>query len=165
MHHNPPLNVQRDFTPISLLATAPLVLLTQANSPIRTLADLVKEAKAKPEALSYGTPGIGTPHHISGEMLQKATGIKLTQITYRGTAPSLNDLMAGTIPLIIATTISYPRQVPFYHNGSADTAPAKFRLVMQIVCLVPSVIGVTRNVAPYVPWSPRGILSHLCHHR
>ena len=106
MQRNPPFNVQRDFAPVSLLATAPLVLLTQANGSIKTLADLVKEAKAKPEGLSYGTPGIGTPHHISGEMLQKATGIKLTQITYRGSAPSVNDLLAEQIPLIIATTIS-----------------------------------------------------------
>lgn len=106
MNANAPFNVKRDFAPVSLLATAPLVLLTQANGSIKTLADLVKEAKAKPAGLSYGTPGIGTPHHISGEMLQKATGIKLTQITYRGTAPSVNDLLAGQIPLIIATTIS-----------------------------------------------------------
>lgn len=106
MNANAPFNVKRDFAPVSLLATAPLVLLTQANGSIKTLADLVKEAKAKPEGLSYGTPGIGTPHHISGEMLQKATGIKLTQITYRGSAPSVNDLLAGQIPLIIATTIS-----------------------------------------------------------
>ena len=81
---------------------------------VRTLADLVKEAKARPEGLSYGTPGIGTPHHISGEMLQKATGIKLTQITYRGTAPSVNDLLAGQIPLIIATTISI---MPLLQSG------------------------------------------------
>jgi tripartite-type tricarboxylate transporter receptor subunit TctC len=114
MQRNPPFDVQRDFAPVSLLATAPLVLLTQASGPIRTLADLVKEAKAKPEGLSYGTPGIGTPHHISGEMLQKATGIKLTQITYRGTAPSVNDLLAGQIPLIIATTISV---MPLLESG------------------------------------------------
>jgi tripartite-type tricarboxylate transporter receptor subunit TctC len=114
MQRNPPFDVQRDFAPVSLLATAPLVLLTQANGSIRTLADLVKEAKAKPEGLSYGTPGIGTPHHISGEMLQKATGIKLTQITYRGTAPSVNDLLAGQIPLIIATTISV---MPLLESG------------------------------------------------
>ena len=114
MQANAPFNVQRDFAPVSLLATAPLVLLTQANGSIQTLADLVKEAKARPEGLSYGTPGIGTPHHISGEMLQKATGIKLTQITYRGTAPSVNDLLAGQIPLIIATTISI---MPLLQSG------------------------------------------------
>ena len=114
MQASAPFNVKRDFAPVSLLATAPLVLLTQANSAIRTLADLVKEAKSRPEGLSYGTPGIGTPHHISGEMLQKATGIKLTQITYRGTAPSVNDLLAGQIPLIIATTISV---MPLLESG------------------------------------------------
>jgi tripartite-type tricarboxylate transporter receptor subunit TctC len=106
MHRNAAYSAQRDFTPISLLATAPLVLLTHGTLPIMTLADLVKHAKANPKTLSYGTPGIGTPHHISGEMLQKATGIELIHVTYRGTAPSLNDLLAHQIPLIIATTIS-----------------------------------------------------------
>jgi tripartite-type tricarboxylate transporter receptor subunit TctC len=106
MHRNVAFNVQRDFAPVSLLATAPLVLLSNSSGSLKTLADVVAEAKAKAGALSYGTPGIGTPHHISGEMLQKETGIKLTHVTYRGTAPSLNDLLAGHIPLIIATTIA-----------------------------------------------------------
>ena len=106
MHRNAAYSAQRDFAPIALLATAPLVLLTNGTLPIKTLSDLVKHAKANPKTLSYGTPGIGTPHHISGEMLQKATGIELIHVTYRGTAPSLNDLLAHQIPLIIATTIS-----------------------------------------------------------
>ena len=106
MHRNVSYDVQRDFAPISLLATAPLVLLTNGTLPIKTLPDLVAYAKANPKSLSYGTPGVGTPHHISGEMLQKATKIELNHVTYRGTAPSLNDLRANQIPLIIATTIS-----------------------------------------------------------
>jgi tripartite-type tricarboxylate transporter receptor subunit TctC len=106
MHRNASYDVQRDFAPISLLATAPLVLLTNGTLPIKTLPDLVAYAKANPKSLSYGSPGIGTPHHISGEMLQKATKIELNHVTYRGTAPSLNDLLGNQIPLIIATTIS-----------------------------------------------------------
>lgn len=106
VHRNVAFNVQRDFAPISLLATAPLVLLTNGALPIKTLPDLVSYAKAHPKSLSYGTPGVGTPHHISGEMLQRAAKIELNHVTYRGTAPSLNDLLANQIPLIIATTIS-----------------------------------------------------------
>lgn len=106
MHRNVAYDVRRDFAPISLLATAPLVLLTNGMLPIKTLPDLVAYAKANPKALTYGTPGAGTPHHISGEMLQRATRIELNQVTYRGTAPSLNDLLGNQIPLIIATTIS-----------------------------------------------------------
>jgi tripartite-type tricarboxylate transporter receptor subunit TctC len=106
MRRNATLNVQRDFAPVSLLATAPLVLLSNGSSPLKTFSGVIAEAKAKPGSLGYGSPGIGTPHHISGEMMQKAAGIKLTHVTYRGTAPSLNDLLGGQIPLIIATTIS-----------------------------------------------------------
>ena len=84
----------------------PLVLLTNGIIPVRTFGDLIRRARAEPNALSYGTPGVGTPHHISGEMMQKAGQFRLTHVTYRGTAPSLNDLLSGQIPLIIATTIS-----------------------------------------------------------
>jgi tripartite-type tricarboxylate transporter receptor subunit TctC len=106
MHRNVSYDVQRDFAPISLLATAPLVLLTNGALPIKTLPDLVAYAKTNPKSLTYGTPGVGTPHHISGEMLQRATRIEFNHVTYRGTAPSLNDLLGNQIPLIIATTIS-----------------------------------------------------------
>jgi tripartite-type tricarboxylate transporter receptor subunit TctC len=106
IHRNVTFDVRRDFAPISLLATAPLMLLTNGTIPVRTFADLIRRARAEPNALSYGTPGVGTPHHISGEMMQKAGQFRLTHVTYRGTAPSLNDLLSGQIPLIIATTIS-----------------------------------------------------------
>lgn len=106
LHANVAYNVQRDFAPVSLLITAPLVLLSNPSLPPKTLPELVAYAKANPNKLSYGSPGIGTVHHISVEMLNRAANIDLTHVPYRGTLPSLNDLLANQIPLIIATTIS-----------------------------------------------------------
>ena len=106
LHANVSYNVQRDFAPVSLLITAPLILLSSPSLPAKTLPELVAYAKANPNKLSYGSPGIGTVHHISVEMLNRAAEIDLQHVNYRGTLPSLNDLLAGQIPLIIATTVA-----------------------------------------------------------
>jgi tripartite-type tricarboxylate transporter receptor subunit TctC len=106
LHDNVAYNVQRDFAPISLLITAPLVLFSHPSLPPKTLSELVSYAKSNKGKLNYGSPGIGTVHHISVEMLNRAAGIDLQHVPYRGTLPSLNDLLANQIPLIIATTIS-----------------------------------------------------------
>ena len=67
--------------------------------PARTFAEFVTYAKGRPGTLSYGTPGIGSPHHLAGEMLRQATGIDLVHVPYRGTGPAVQDLVAGQIQL------------------------------------------------------------------
>jgi tripartite-type tricarboxylate transporter receptor subunit TctC len=85
----------RDLTPVALVATTPMVLIVPANSPYKTLGDLIKAAKAAPGAISYGTSGTGGAVHIALEMLQSAAGIKLQHIPYKGSTPALADLMGG----------------------------------------------------------------------
>lgn len=85
----------KDLTPVALVATTPLVLIVPENSPYKTLADLVKAAKAEPGKISYGTSGTGGTVHIALEMLQAAAGIKLQHIPYKGSAPALADLLGG----------------------------------------------------------------------
>ena len=92
-------NPLRDLTPVILMGKAPIVVLAPANSPFKTLADLVKYAKAHPSELNYGTPGIGTAGHIAGEMLQQLAGVKLNHIPYKGSASTANGLMSGQIAL------------------------------------------------------------------
>lgn len=106
LHDNVAYNVQRDFAPISLLITAPLLLFSSPTFPPKTLQELVAYTKANKGKVNYGSPGIGTVHHISVEMLNRVAQIDLQHVPYRGTLPSLNDLLANQIPLIIATTIS-----------------------------------------------------------
>ena len=95
-----PYDMTKDFTPIALVASAPLVIAVPANSNIKTLADLIKEAKAKPDFIAFGTAGNGTPGHLTGALFETATKIKLKHIPYKGSAPAVTDLLGGQIPLM-----------------------------------------------------------------
>ena len=94
-----PYDTFRDFTPISLLASSPNILLVRADSPFKTLADMIAQARAKPGSLSFGHAGIGTSTHLAGELLKKLAGIDLNAIPYKGGALAMNDLLGGQIPL------------------------------------------------------------------
>jgi tripartite-type tricarboxylate transporter receptor subunit TctC len=85
----------KDLTPIALAATTPLVILVNENSPYKTLADLVKAAKAQPGRLTYGTSGTGGGVHIAMELLQLTAGCKMQHVPYKGSTPALADLMGG----------------------------------------------------------------------
>jgi tripartite-type tricarboxylate transporter receptor subunit TctC len=94
-----PYDTFKDFTPITELASSPNVLLVNAASPFRTLADLLAEARRKPGSLSYGMAGNGTSTHLAGELLKHLAKVDLVAIPYKGGAPVLNDLIGGQIPM------------------------------------------------------------------
>ena len=88
-----------DFTPISLIGSSPNILLVPANSPFKTLADVLGAAREKPGQLSYGHAGTGTSPHLAGELLKALTKVDIAPVPYKGGAPSLGDLMGGHIPM------------------------------------------------------------------
>ena len=92
-----PYDAVKDFTPIALVASAPLVVAVNANDPSKTLADFVKAAKLQTETLQFGTAGSGTPGHLTGAMFEAAAQIKLKHIPYKGSAPAVTDLIGGQI--------------------------------------------------------------------
>jgi tripartite-type tricarboxylate transporter receptor subunit TctC len=94
-----PYDTFKDFTPISLLASSPNVLLVRADSPFKNLADVIAQAKAKPGALSFAHAGTGTSTHLAGELLKSLAKIDIEGIPYKGGAPAINDLLGGQIPL------------------------------------------------------------------
>jgi tripartite-type tricarboxylate transporter receptor subunit TctC len=94
-----PYDSFKDFTPISLLASSPNILLVRADSPFKTLGDVIAQAKAKPGSLSFGHAGTGTSTHLAGELLKSLAQIDIAAIPYKGGAPSINDLLGGQIPL------------------------------------------------------------------
>jgi tripartite-type tricarboxylate transporter receptor subunit TctC len=96
-----PYDANADFRPLGLMGRFHLVLAVKAASPSTTAADLVARAKADPDKLTYGSPGVGSPHHIAMERLLRDTGAKLEHAPYRGMAPVLNDLLAGSIDVAI----------------------------------------------------------------
>ena len=94
-----PYDTFKDFTAISILASSPNILVVRADSPFKTLADVIAQAKAKPGSLSYGQSGNGTSTHLAGELLKKLAGFDMSAIPYKGGAPAINDLLGGQIPM------------------------------------------------------------------
>jgi tripartite-type tricarboxylate transporter receptor subunit TctC len=90
----------KSFTPIGFAGAVPMLVVVSANSPIKSLKDLI--AKAKTEKMSYASAGAGSTMHIIGEAINAEAGIKTTHVPYKGVAPALNDLMGGHIQLLSA---------------------------------------------------------------
>ena len=91
-----------DFSPISLVAAVPFVLVVNPSLPANSVSDLVKLAKAKPGELSYASGGMGAPHHIYMELFKSMTGTDIRHMPYRGGGPALGDVVAGHVPIMFA---------------------------------------------------------------
>jgi tripartite-type tricarboxylate transporter receptor subunit TctC len=106
-----PYDPLKDFLPVAQGTVYQYVLVTLASSPIRSIADLVDAARAKPGALSYGSTGIGGGNHLAGELLALATNTQLTHIPYKGSAAALADLLGGQISFMFDTVITAVPQI------------------------------------------------------
>jgi tripartite-type tricarboxylate transporter receptor subunit TctC len=89
----------RDFTPVSLMASTPFILVVNASLPATSLKELVALAKAKPSQLKYGSGGSGSPPHLSAEIFKSMTGIDILHVPYKGVTPALNDTVAGHVQM------------------------------------------------------------------
>ena len=92
-----PYDVVKDFAPLSIMVSAPLVLAVNPDVKATTAAEFLALAKSKPDALSFGSPGNGTSMHLTGEMYKQVAGVSMVHIPYRGSAAMLTDLMSGQI--------------------------------------------------------------------
>ena len=99
-------DVRKAFDPVVRISSQPYILVAGPTVPINSIKELVAHAKAKPGALTFGTPGIGTTIHIGWERLMSMTGTQLLHVPYKGGAPAVIDAMAGQIHLVITTTIT-----------------------------------------------------------
>lgn len=96
-----PFDPEKDFAPVATLATLPFVLVSKADSPLKTVSDVI--AAAKKSQLTYGSAGNGSVNHLLGEMFNSAAGVKLTHVPYRGAAPAMQDLMGGQINVVFTS--------------------------------------------------------------
>lgn len=101
-----PYDAVADFAPVSMVVSLPSVLVAEPNLPVKSLADLIELAKAKPGTLNYGTAGIGTNPHISMELLKSMAGIDILHIPFKGIAASMTDILGGRISCMIANVLS-----------------------------------------------------------
>jgi tripartite-type tricarboxylate transporter receptor subunit TctC len=89
-----------DFIPLAGLARVPFILIVNPSLPVHSLRELIKYAKERPGQLSFASVGPGVPHHLYAELLMATAGIAMTHVPYKGSAPALNDVVAGHIPLM-----------------------------------------------------------------
>jgi tripartite-type tricarboxylate transporter receptor subunit TctC len=111
LYQNLPYDPVRDFTPISMVAMAPVTVVVNPALEASNLAELVTLAKRTPGKLDYGSAGPGTPGHLTGEMFKAAAGIDLQHVPYKGSAPALIDLLAGQIQIMFDPLQSVLSQV------------------------------------------------------
>src|SRR5262245_18617742 len=105
MYKKLPYEPLKDMTHIALGAKIPFILVVHPSLPVRTVADLVKYAKENPGKLSFGSGGPGSPHHLYGELLKSMTGIEMTHVPYKGSAPALTDVIAGHVQVLFSDTV------------------------------------------------------------
>ena len=109
-----PYDPIKDFEPISLAATIPFGLTVNSSMPVHSLKEFIEYAKASPRALTYGTAGIGAPHHFAVELLRSTTGIKVVHVPYKGSAGIIPALLSGEIDFSIAAVNSL---LPHFKSG------------------------------------------------
>ena len=101
----------KDLTAVAHVAYTSVVIATGANSRFKTLADVVAAAKAAPGTVTYGSPGNGTSIHLAGDLFEKAAGVKLSHIPYKGSNPALMDALAGNVDLVVSSVPSAMAQI------------------------------------------------------
>lgn len=111
-----PYQAQNDLLPVAMLADTPMVIAVRTQSSLRSLAELLKTAKAQPGKLSYASTGMGTVSHLTGELLAQGADVKLTHVPYRGAAPAVIDLISGNVDAIVTTASSIE---PMVDRGKA----------------------------------------------
>ena len=109
-----PYDPINDFQPIALIATIPFGLTVNSKTPVHTLREFIDYAKASPRPLTYGTAGVGAPHHFAVELLRAETGIKITHVPYKGSAGIIPALLSGEIDFTIAAVNSL---LPHFKSG------------------------------------------------
>ncbi|MFL5053060.1 MAG: Bug family tripartite tricarboxylate transporter substrate binding protein [Xanthobacteraceae bacterium] len=100
IYKNLPYDPRTDLVPLAMVAQAPFILLVNPSLPVTSVPELIGFAKSNPGQLSYGSGGVGAPHHLYAELLKSMTGIQMTHVPYKGSLPALNDVIAGHIQLM-----------------------------------------------------------------
>ena len=109
-----PYDAQKDFVPVTLVATSPLMLVVHPSVPAKSVQELIALAKANPGKLTFGSGGVGSTPHLSTEIFKSISGIDAVHVPYKGGAPALNDLVGGQLSFMIENV---PGTMPFVRSG------------------------------------------------
>ena len=109
-----PYDMVRDFTPVAHVASAPNLLVVNNDLPVKTVAELITYMKANPDKLSFGSPGVGTSVHVSGELFKSLTGTQMIHVPYKGRQFAIPDLVGGSIQVMVD---NMPSALPMAKEG------------------------------------------------
>jgi len=109
-----PFDLERDFAPVGMVASVPIVLVAHPEQPFKTLQEFMTFSKANPKKLNYSTPGAGTPQHLAGELYARMANAEIVHVPYKGTGPALSDLVGGHVQISFATLASV---LPYVQTG------------------------------------------------
>jgi tripartite-type tricarboxylate transporter receptor subunit TctC len=125
----------KDFRPVSILAESPSVLVVNPALPAKTIQEFVAYAKAHPKAIAYGSPGSGSPFHLSGELFNSQAGITMLHVPYRGAAPAVVDLLGGQIQVMFD---NIPNVLTHIRNGKLRALAVTSRSRVALLPEVPT---------------------------
>ncbi len=109
-----PYDPLKDFAPVSLIASAPLLVVVHPSLPVNSIKQLVALAKARPNAINYASNGIGSSTHLATEMFSMMAGVKMVHVPYKGLSLAMTDLMSGQVPLMFSSAVA---MLPHVKNG------------------------------------------------
>ena len=148
-----PFDPVKDFEPITLVATAPYLLVTNPAFPARSVKELISLAKSRPGKLDYASAGNGTLNHLLGEMLKAKAGIDLAHVPYKGAAAAATDVVGGQVPITFG---SLPGVMPFVKTGQLRVLGVATEKRSR---LVPEVPAIAETVSGYGAVSWYGLLA------
>jgi tripartite-type tricarboxylate transporter receptor subunit TctC len=134
-----PFDVERDFIPVSLIATGPNILVVNPNTPATTLGELIAYARANPGKLNFGSGGSGSVAHLSGEMFKSQAHVDIVHVPYKGGILSVNDLLAGNVQLVFSDALPVMQHIRAGKlRALAVTSPERSPLAPEIPTCVES---------------------------
>jgi tripartite-type tricarboxylate transporter receptor subunit TctC len=158
-------DVLRDLAPVSVVASAPQVLVVHPSFPAKTVKDVIDFAKAKPGAVNFGSSGNGTSGHLGIEMMKAATGIQVVHVPYKGAAPAMTDLLAGQVQVMFETiTTAIPQLKAGKIRGIAVAASKRSTLLPELPPMTETIPGLdtTSWYGLMVPaGTPKAVISRL----
>ena len=160
-----PYDPQKDFAPVSLMLSSPMVLVVHPSMPVKSVSDLVKLAASKPGGLNYASAGVGNLQHLAMELLQTLAKIKMHHIPYKGFAPASVDLVAGQVDLMFANVVGVLPQVKSGRVRAIAISSAKGSVLLPAVPAVAATypeFDVTTWMGLLAPaGTPRDIISKV----
>jgi tripartite-type tricarboxylate transporter receptor subunit TctC len=111
LYQPPPYDLRKDITPVSLVGRVPVVLAVSATNPAASLKDFIAQAKAKPQAVNYGSPGNGSTPHLAMELFERAADIKLTHVPYKGGTQAITDVLGGHVQAVAVNALEVQTHV------------------------------------------------------